>query len=349
MIPLPDSYTETDVMRIARDLCPGVVGAIKRVPGGGNNLLYCVEADNHHFALKLYLSPSNDKRDRLGQEFTAYCFLHMNSITEIPYPIASDPARHAALYSWVDGVAAGVPGNNDIDRAIAFLSKLHTLRLVEGARDLPHAAEASLSAEALTKQITSRRERLAGPSQTSPALASFLGATFDPACARVLQNARLAYQQRGWSWEAEIIPVKTTLSPSDFGFHNALRIPGDDLVFLDFEYFGWDDPVRVVADFLLHPGHNPSQTARNRFFTSMTEIYAATDPDFMDRLHILYPIIALRWAMITLGDFLPHRMARRRQLESATDTEQILDRQMSKAQMYLASLNNEDGAWPYGD
>ena len=49
------------------------------------------------------------------------------------------------------------------------------------------------------------------------------------------------------------------LSPSDFGFHNALRRPDGTIVFVDFEYFGWDDPAKMMADAMLHPG-NPAFT-----------------------------------------------------------------------------------------
>ena len=53
--------------------------------------------------------------------------------------------------------------------------------------------------------------------------------------------------------EAELPVEQRTLSPSDFGFHNALRRPDGRVVFLDLEYFGWDDPAKMISDFLLHP------------------------------------------------------------------------------------------------
>ena len=52
-------------------------------------------------------------------------------------------------------------------------------------------------------------------------------------------------------------PIKNKLeilSPSDFGFHNSLKTKKDQIIFFDFEYFGKDDPVKLAADFLLHPG-----------------------------------------------------------------------------------------------
>src|SRR6266480_4587472 len=55
------------------------------------------------------------------------------------------------------------------------------------------------------------------------------------------------------------------LSPSDFGFHNAIRRPDGTLAFVDFEYFGWDDPAKTIVDFLLHPGMSVADTLKRRF------------------------------------------------------------------------------------
>ena len=38
------------------------------------------------------------------------------------------------------------------------------------------------------------------------------------------------------------------ISPSDFGFHNALRT-NTGPVFFDFEFSGWDDPAKTIIDF----------------------------------------------------------------------------------------------------
>ena len=44
------------------------------------------------------------------------------------------------------------------------------------------------------------------------------------------------------------------LSPSDFGFHNILS-HHNNLYYIDFEYAGWDDPYKLIADFILNPDY----------------------------------------------------------------------------------------------
>ena len=67
-----------------------------------------------------------------------------------------------------------------------------------------------------------------------------------------------------------------SLVPSDFGFHNSLRRPDGSLAFVDFEYFGWDDPVKLTADILLHPGRPLAAPQRRRFRAAAARLYGAT-------------------------------------------------------------------------
>ena len=93
--------------------------------------------------------------------------------------------------------------------------------------------------------------------------------------------------------------------PSDFGFHNSLRQFDGSLAFFDFEYFGWDDPVKLTADVLLHPGTTLKPQLRSRFRVAAGEIYG-NDPSFHKRLEALFPLIGLRWVLILLNEFLAH-------------------------------------------
>ncbi len=48
--------------------------------------------------------------------------------------------------------------------------------------------------------------------------------------------------------------MKFIVSPSDFGFHNALLDDGGAISFLDFEYSGRDDPAKLDLRFFLSAG-----------------------------------------------------------------------------------------------
>ena len=87
-----------------------------------------------------------------------------------------------------------------------------------------------------------------------PDLAQFLQQEFIPFRKTAEEWCRDFCHSHGFDPSNEIPTNARTLSPSDFGFHNTLRRPDGELAFLDFEYFGWDDPAKTITDFLLHPG-----------------------------------------------------------------------------------------------
>ena len=140
---------------------------------------------------------------------------------------------------------------------------------------------------------------------------------------------------------------RRSLCPSDFGFHNALR-NATGLTFLDFEYFGWDDPVKLTCDFLLHPGMRLSDSLKRRFVAAALVIYGA-DPTFARRLSLLYPLFAVRWCLILLNEFLPERWAHRVHAGVALDWARAKRQQLILANDLLQMVQSKGGGFPYGD
>jgi hypothetical protein len=269
---------------------------------GGNNRLYRITDEKGVVALKCYPSPDGDPRDRLAAEFNGLSFLKACREPQVPAPIAMSRPLNVALFEWIDGEPVGNPTSADIDAALAFLRRLHGYRLDAAAAGLPLASEACLSGAEVVRQLAVREEKLVAVAPLRGELARLLD------CLRE-ERDRLAVPIAGSLADA-LAPEHRTLSPSDFGFHNAVRRSDGSIVFLDFEYFGWDDPIKLAADFLLHPGMTLDRVARRRFASGMAEMHSA-DPGFRARLARVLPLYALRWCLILLNAFLPGRQARR--------------------------------------
>src|SRR5262249_19275117 len=153
--------------------------------------------------------------------------------------------------------------------------------------------------------------------------------------AAILPRTLAGYRAMGVSFATPLPQAARSLCPSDFGFHNALRSPGG-LVFIDFEYFGWDDPVKLCCDFLLHPGMNLSAPLKRGFVEAVLPIYGA-DARFARRLSLLYPLFALRWCLILLNEFLPERWATRVHAGVALDWTAAKERQLARATELLSA------------
>jgi hypothetical protein len=108
------------------------------------------------------------------------------------------------------------------------------------------------------------------------------------------------------------VPVEDRcLSPSDFGFHNTIRATDGHLCFIDFEYAGWDDPAKLVADFFCQP----ELPVPPRFFEEFAQVIArqTSNPELhLSRFRFLLPVYRLKWCCILLNEFLPAGAERRR-------------------------------------
>ncbi|MBF0623383.1 MAG: aminoglycoside phosphotransferase family protein [Magnetococcales bacterium] len=326
----------------AADLLGQPVVEVLPVRRGGNNALFRITtAGRDCFALKVYPRQSRDNRDRLGREYAFLQFLQSRGVTAVPRPRGADRQRDCALYDWIDGQPVTHPGPEELEALVAFLEQLHPLARHPEAAALAEASDCCLSPATAGAQLQRRLARLAEIAPREPALERFLEREFRPLALAVLEH--LAAQP---GFAALLAPERRTLSPSDFGFHNALRRPSGELVFLDFEYAGWDDPVKLVADVCWHPGMDLAPELVQRFRSRTLALYRAGDDDFPQRLASLLPLFGLIWCLILLNEFLPERW-QRRTLGHADGTERaaVLNRQLGRAQARIERLRE---SWAVG-
>ena len=333
----------------ARALAGRTVDSVERVRGFGRNSgVYRVRAGEGVFALKQYPPRGADARDRAAIEYEALRFLTAHGVVTVPRPVAADAAGGYLLLEWIDGEPVETPQASDIAAACAFLGAIHALRGAADAEAQPPAAEACLSGAEVVVQIERRLARLASLAAREPALGATLAGTMRPLLAEIYDWAETGFAAAGLRFAEPIPLVEQTLCPSDFGFHNALRRPSGALVFIDFDYFGWDDPVKLTADFLLHPGMRLDEALKRRFARGAVAIYGA-NPPFARRLALLYPLFALRWCAILLNEFLPERWAHRLNAGGEADWEAAKARQLDRAREWMHSLRANFQRFPYGE
>lgn len=334
-----------EIAEVARALCGGAVGNLEEVDGAGNHRVFRVDGRNgSRFALKTYFAGGHDGCERLNAEFGGLSYLWQGGVRSIPQPMAADRSARCALFGWVDGEPVGKPTKADIDTAADFVGDLHALAHEgEGTASLPLAREACLSPDELFRQIAARRSRLAREGAFRGDLAAFLRDPFDDTLSVTWARVRDGLADKGIPQSKDLAEEFRTLSPSDFGFHNAVRGTDGQLVFCDFEYFGWDDPVKLVADFVLHPAMKLTKAHAARFERRATSIFE-DDPQFATRLRLLKPLYALRWAMIVLNEFLPEKWAQRAYAKGERDRNAVLRAQLGKAEAFVARVHKEFAA-----
>lgn len=270
------------------------------LPGGRNNRVWKVESDGGLFLLKCYFWSEQDPRDRLGQEWGFLCYLRDIGCRRAPAPLVQEPGVRCALLEFVDGAPA-CPDVSlaDVREAAEFFREINCSK--NCAAHLPPVSEACFSLAAHLVTTARRVERLSEISD--PEVRDFVETTLRPLWRKTEENVR---SRAGRLLNDELPASARCLSPSDFGFHNALRQVDGSLRFLDFEYAGWDDPAKTIVDFCNQPDGLLSSDLAAEFMQSAMRVCAG-DPSLAQRVSLLEPVYQLKWACICLNNFLPGR------------------------------------------
>ena len=188
------------------------------------------------------------------------------------------------IYEWIQGKKILYPKNSDLEECTKFIKKLHTISKKINFKKINLASEACLSANDLIRQVEKRLINLKKVKKNNLKLHIFLDRTFSPLWEEVKKNCFKRWPKD--SQHKSISYKKLILSPSDFGFHNAIK-NNKKLIFIDFEYFGWDDPVKLTADFLWHPSINLNNDLIDKWKKEMLSIFN-DDKSFENRFGCFY-------------------------------------------------------------
>lgn len=186
----------------------------------------------------------------------------------MPEPIFFDSRFDWGLYENIPGGEAD-PDEDFIENAATFLEKIYEAgRSTEIFSDFGLASEACLSGEEIISQLKRRLDKLSAV--RAPLLAEFIDDEIIPL---LLMASASAKRITGEKFVETLAKAHQVPSPSDFGAHNAILTPEQKIFFIDFEYFGWDDPVKLVSDFYWHPAMMLSDSLRARWLIRCIQIF----------------------------------------------------------------------------
>ncbi len=324
------------------------VVTLKPVAGGRNSRVFRARLDNgRDVAVKVCFRHASDPRDRIGVEFDALCLMWKHGFRDVPQPLAANRGKGVALYEFIAGTALGQIRAADIDALVDFLARLRGLAQLPECQKIGSASEACFSVATMMDVLHARRARLAsavGGAKQTGALHAFLRDEFDPALKLLMRWSRAKLPRDGFT--RELPQADRTLSPSDFGFHNAVRKRKGGIVWLDFEYFGWDDPAKMIVDFLLHPA-KPATAALKRRFASGILARFADQPGLRRRAEAVFPLFGLKWCLILLNEFLPVDLQRRQFAHAAHDRDLAQRRQLAKSRAMLRRIQQQYDCNPF--
>ncbi len=307
----------------------------------GNNRVFVARANGQAAIAKWYFAGPKDGRDRLESEWQFLSYAAAAQIACVPRPLARDQAAGLALYELCDGVKPdrATIGPAAIDAAAAFFRALNQPAHRALAARLPPAAEASFSPAGQIALVDGRLQRLAGIPIAAPldAAAAALVGAMNGYWSRLCRRLPDALAAQGIDPAAELPDRERCISPSDFGFHNALIGPDGTIRFIDFEYGGWDDPVKMVCDFFLQPAVPVDPRHRDRFIAEALGDCWDTEP-LAARAGLMQPLFALKWCCIMLNPFVPDLAGRGRFADPSRDENSRKRQRLADASAAFHSL-----------
>lgn len=318
-------------------------GTIALCAAGGNNRIYKVKVGSDSYIVKYYFTHSGDSRDRLGAEYEFLSYSRNAAKGLTPWPYAYNRTTGLALYEYLDGrpFKAGEVGPGHVEDAIRFFKELNDPAYRWEAQSLPFSSEACFSLKEHLELVTNRLKRLMGIPQLSDEdrqvhqflrqlVSYWVG--FSEKIAQHASASAVDYN----------LPMATgswCISPSDFGFHNALTGVDGSTYFIDFEYAGWDDPSRMVADFFCQIAVPVPRKYYNRFVEAVMAAFPEPEK-LIQRSYLLLPVYGIKWCCIALNICLPVHLKRRLFANPQLTENSLKRQQLSKAKHIFETVQS---------
>lgn len=305
---------------------------------GGNNATFIFTTTSGQRAVgKFY---HRDERQRLAREWRACSWLRTNNF-DVPQPIYKNEHHQFGAYSWELGkhVLSKDATAHHVHDLVDILCRLHRLHPSEIVEQFPMGIAAVTTKRETINDQERRLEAINNAIATGvihPLAAELIKKS--EICERFVQ-ARAAYDAKHPINDWKLTPEQLRLCPVDWGFHNTLFRPNGSPVLIDLEYFGWDDPLHTLADFITH---DKTQGLSPYLHNSIVYQYSQTlqlSTEEQERLQFHITFGDLTFVAIYLQSVTPV-ILERRQFSAAGpfDIEQYIHEQVVKAERRLASV-----------
>ena len=307
--------------------------AILKLKGGINNRVYRCGSGANAYVIKSYQESTQGERDRMQAEVEFLRYAGETAKEFVPQLIEVDWRRRCVVLEHIPGQSyrdGCEPTKADIEAACEFARQINSEPEKAKQFITVNAAEGY---KRVTEHIANVSERLKNMS------VSHLPSSYREPAKALVENAKsklnnitdktIRLIQRG-ELNDSINRDHLCVSPSDFGFHNAIRNK-NGIKFFDFEFAGWDDPAKLIADFILQPRVqvrvSPSQLIKIFRPESAKEIY--------ERHTALGPILQIKWGAIILSILNPKRLEQILEIHQDTAVEILIKQRIKIATHHL--------------
>lgn len=279
---------------------------VSKINTGTNNSLYRVESSNGDELLgKVYLV---DDRNRLDREYGSLSLLDRLGVQHVPKPIS---ARNGiGLYSFESGGRKEPKEITelDIDKIIDFVCILHGISPTNVDEDFQDAIFASFSLEDFLATSSYRMDRFKSYVQSDFSEASIRNLVDSFDIDSIVTDVVSSVKERSPDFSQKIGEGDKRFAHGDFNIQNMLFQDSGDICFIDFEYAGWDDPLKMVSNFIFHVNNSGLSDARRDQFLERYRRNSPLSPQQLQRLDSAILLSSIDSLSVMLWGITPEKL-----------------------------------------
>ena len=336
-----DLYLEELRILVGHALGSSVVSIVP-LEGGMNNLLHKINLeDGRECVAKQYCQ---DNRPRLQREYDVLSILSGKGFLEVPVPFVRFNDLRVGVYSFAEGrqIDSSDFSTHELDAIVIYLTRLQAVSPNEVAKELLRAQSSAFSLKEVADLILERvRPFKDGKEEVvDPAIAEFIQETKVLSSVEVLL-VQLEERFSGRFYQ-EIVSEDRRLSSVDSGPHNMLWNSDGKLTVLDFEYAGWDHPLREIGNFLAHSKMRGVSKQLKDYFVDRYLLQTTLPQHVTCDLEAFRMLSEIEWVMVNMSYLLPSRKARLQQLKGFDyDVDALLKQFMQEIRERITTLSEK--------
>lgn len=263
----------------------------KKINKGGNSNIYRVFNKIYDFKVKLH--SENDHIEKIKKEIYLHNFFFKKklNVNKIKY---FDEDYFLSYSNWIKGKKINKLTPQNIKYFTHFIDQLKKIKLNYN-QDLLASANC-FDIYQIKKQFDSRISEFNEVKSTNLKVYQFINTkinkTFNEYFKKILKikfinkyfNKNIYY-----------------LSPSDYGIHNSLKLKSK-VFFFDFEYAGFDSPIKLICDFIYNPSNKIYEKIdiQNIWINECCKIFSIREPYV---IQLIKPLFGLIWCLIILNEY----------------------------------------------
>jgi len=273
---------------------------ISRIRKGRNNKVFLFKKKKEKMIIKKYKSNFSTEYSRFLTEKIFLEFLKKKKINNVPKIIFFDEKKKIIYLTFIDGKPIRRVQKNHLISCLKFLKKINFKTTYNNFK-FQNASDACLSIDDHIKTCQVRISKLfkkhKNNNKIDKKILSFLKIEITPSFEKINIEVNKKFSKA--KMKKKLNKNSLILSPSDFGFHNIIYNK-NKLFFIDFEYAGWDDPLKIICDFFLNPDYTISRADKKFFLNKFIHIFGKKLLN-ADNLRLILKFHFLKWVCVILN------------------------------------------------